>query len=292
MFNNKNIKPMLLREIKKPFNDNNYLYELKYDGYRVIIYVSKNEFEIRSRNNIDVTNLYPELENIKKLVGNKKVIFDGEIVAMENGKPSFSKLQARSHLKDKNKIKSIANDSPVTFIVFDILYQDKELINEELVKRKAILEKYKDTNYFVKSKIFNNGIELFKKIKELDLEGIVAKDKHSLYIPNKRVSSWIKIKNFKKGKFFIHGIIFNKEKYSLLLGEYRNKKLYFIGKVSIMPNNLLLKKLLKLKKCENVFVNHKEKAEYIVPLEKVEVSFIERTLNGILREPFISSKKA
>ena len=120
----------------------------------------------------------------------------------------------------------------------------------------------------------------------------MAKDKHSLYIPNKRVSSWIKIKNFKKGKFFIHGIIFNKEKYSLLLGEYRNKKLYFIGKVSIMPNNLLLKKLLKLKKCENVFVNHKEKAEYIVPLEKVEVSFIERTLNGILREPFISSKKA
>lgn len=287
MFNRRNIKPMLLSETSKPFDDNNYLYELKYDGYRVILYVSKDDFEIRSRNNIDVTNLYPELENIKKLVGNKKVIFDGEIVTMENGKPSFSKLQARSHLKNKNKINSLANLSPVTFIAFDILYQDKELFREELVKRKAILEEYEDTNYFVKSKIFNNGIELFKKVKELDLEGIVAKHKNSIYIPNKRVNFWIKIKNFKEEKFLVHGITFNKEKYSLLLGEYQNNDFYFVGKVSIMPNNKILKKLLNVKKTSNIFVNHKENATYILPLEKVAVKYMERTLSNSLREPFI-----
>ncbi len=288
MFNSKDIKPMLLNETEKPFNDNNYLYELKYDGYRVLLYVGNDKLEIRSRNNLNVTNLYPELNKIKELVGNKKVIFDGEIIALENGKPSFSKLQARGHLKDKNKIRSLMEEEPVAFIAFDILYENKSLMLKPLLERKKILEKYNNTNYFIKSKVFDDGIKLFKKVKELNMEGIVAKEKNSLYIPNKRVNNWIKIKNFKKAKFLVHGIVFNKEKYSLLLGEYKNNKLYFVGKVSIMPNDKMLKKILKIKKTSNLFINCKDEATYILPVEKVLVKFMERTLNGSLREPFIA----
>jgi len=245
MFDSKNIKPMLLGEISKPFNNSNFLYELKYDGYRVIIYVSKDKLEIRSR-------------------------------------------KARSHLKDKNKIAKLAEEYPVVFVAFDILYQDRELINKKLIERKEILNKYTDTNFFVKSKIFNDGIKLFNKIKKLDLEGIVAKEKDSFYVPNKRVNFWIKIKNFKKGEFIVHGIVFNKEKYSLLIGEYRNKKLYYVGKVSVTSKNKILKDLLKIKQSKNIFVNCQEEAKYILPTEKILVHFMEKTLNGSLREPFIA----
>ena len=92
MFDSKNIRPMLLAEIPFDFNSK-YLYEIKFDGIRAIIYANKKKINIRTRNNIDVTNLFPELENVKKIVGKRTCIFDGEIVLFAKGKPSFSSLQ-------------------------------------------------------------------------------------------------------------------------------------------------------------------------------------------------------
>lgn len=287
MFESKMLKPMLLKEIESPFNDDNYLYELKYDGYRVIIYASESEFIIRSRNNIDITNLYPELKSIKKLVKNKKVIFDGEIIAVENGKPSFHKLQARSHLKDISKIKDLAQKNPVTFIAFDILYMNKELINEYLIKRKKLLAKFPDTEVFIKSALFKNGLELFNVVKSLGLEGIIAKEKNSLYFPSKRVDFWLKIKNYQQAYFYVHAYIFNKNKYSLYLGEYKNNCLYFVGKISVMPNNKIMQEILKLKKSKNLFKNYYKQPNFVRPSKKVFVKFIEKTDNGMLREPFL-----
>ena len=97
MFETKDLKPMLLKEIKQPFQDENYIYELKFDGIRAIMYVSKNEFVLKSRNGNDLTSIYPELAIIKKHVGDKKVIFDGEIVTIENNKTSFKKLQSSAY---------------------------------------------------------------------------------------------------------------------------------------------------------------------------------------------------
>ncbi|MCM1053205.1 MAG: hypothetical protein NC483_04460 [Ruminococcus sp.] len=287
MFNNKNIKPMLLGEVDKPFNSDSYLYELKFDGYRVIMYVSKEEFVIKSRNNHDITYLYPELKSIQELVGKKEVIFDGEIVSLNNGYPSFKKLQERSHLKNKDKIREQSVNFPVTFVAFDILYENKSLIDKELILRKKILDKYKENDVFIKSVVYNDGVKLFDKVKKLGLEGIIAKEKKSFYISGKRVNYWLKIKNFKKESFYIHGFIFNKEKYSLLLGEYRNNKLMFVGKISVSPKNNLIKELKKIRKVNNFFSNYDEEAIYIEPIKKVLVSYMERTDNNMLREPFL-----
>ena len=152
MFEDKNLKPMLLKEVSKPFNDSKYIYELKFDGIRAIIYASKDEFVIKSRNGVDITQSYPELKSIQKIVRKKEVIFDGEIVILENKKPSFKKLQERSNLKNKDKIKDVALEMPVIFVAFDILFENKELINLPLDKRLKYLSKYEDTNYFIKSK--------------------------------------------------------------------------------------------------------------------------------------------
>lgn len=288
MFDKENIKPMLLQEISKPFNDDNFLYELKFDGFRVLIYASKDKFIIRSRNNHDITFIYPELKSIKKLVKNKKVIFDGEIVSLDNGYPSFKKLQERSKIKDISKVNEQSLENPVVFIAFDILYENKELINKDLLTRKEILNKYEDTNNFIKSVVYKDGLKLFLQVKKLKLEGIIAKDKNSTYIPNKRVNSWLKIKNFKKASFLIHGYKLNKEKYSLLLSEYQNKKLIYVGKISVTKNNNLIKELQNITKISNKFINYNEEATYIKPIKKVFVKFMERTDNNRLREPFLA----
>ena len=283
MFNNLNLKPMLLKEIDTPFTDPKYLYEIKFDGIRALIHVSNKSIKVISRNNVDMTKIYPELKSIQNIVGNKKVIFDGEIIALDNAKPSFQKLQMRSRLK--NITNKIIEDIPVYFICFDILYENKSLIDIPLIKRKDILNKYHDTDIFIKTKYYQDGKTLFKKIKKLNLEGIVAKEKDSLYIPSKRVDNWLKIKNIKDSEFIIHGYLFKKEKYTLYLGEYKNNNLYYVGSVSITSKNPLMTKVLKTKKVSNQFINFNDEGTFIKPTIEVTVTYLERTKDNKLRHP-------
>ena len=88
LYKERNWTPMLLKEVSEPFNDKNYLYEIKFDGIRSIIFASPSEVVIYNRHCVDITKLYPELQDIKNLV-NKKIVFDGEITLFDDGKPSF-----------------------------------------------------------------------------------------------------------------------------------------------------------------------------------------------------------
>lgn len=201
----RNWSPMLLKEIEKPFDSKDYIFEVKFDGIRAIIFANKNKVTIQSRNKKDLTFLFPELQDLRELV-NKNVIFDGEIIAFENNKHSFKKIQERIHLKNKNKTDALSKVNPVTFIAFDILYENKDLTTLPLLERKKYLNKYKDNDYFVKTKVINEkGKELFKSVKKLNLEGIVAKLKDGKYYINKRCDEFIKIKNIQRDEFIIGG---------------------------------------------------------------------------------------
>ena len=292
LWNNRVWTPTLLDEIDKPFNNDNYLYEIKYDGIRAIIFVSPKEFQIRNRHNVDMTHLYPELKSIQKLV-KKKTILDGEIVSMKDGYPSFSSLQTRSHLKDKTKILLESINNPVVFVAFDILYSDKNLIDLPLIKRKNILDKLENNDSLVKTKYtISNGIKLFKNIKKLNLEGIVAKEINSIYEINKRVKAWIKIKNFKIESFLIGGYEKKKgNRISIALGELKDNKLYYVGNVVMLENNPLYKSILKQpKRTTSPFENHKNNnTTYITPKYSILVSYMERTPNNHLRQPVIKN---
>lgn len=237
---------MLLEEVNEPFNDKNFLYEIKFDGIRALIYVSKNSFKILSRNGTNLTNKYPELNKIQKLVGNHEIIFDGEIIATEGAHPSFSLLQKR------NKIKKITDkiieEVPVTFIAFDILYDNVDLTNLSLDKRKKILGQYPDNSVFIKSRIYSDGLSLFKMVKKIGLEGIVAKKRKSIYLFGKRTSDWVKVKNIHVDNFIVHGYLEKTNTYSLLLGEYKNNKLKYVGKVSVNKRHEVMRKIKKSKK--------------------------------------------
>ncbi len=282
---NKNFTPMLLSEKNKPFNSTDYIYELKYDGIRALIYATPKKVIIKTRNNIDITHKFIELESIKTLV-KENTIFDGEIVIYEKNKPDFSKVQERLRLKNKDKIKLSSINNPTVFVCFDILYLNKDLTNTPLIKRKEILNAFKDTEYFIKSKYFPSGIELFKKVKSLSLEGIVAKKKNSTYEINKRTDNWIKIKNLKEETFIIGGYsITNNYTFTIYLGEYINNKLHFIGKLNISKKNKLYITLTKMKKTKSKFINNEESnVIYISPTIKCKVKYLERTKNNHLRE--------
>ena len=102
LYQEKKVAPMLLHE-SQPFNDENYIYELKFDGIRCIAYISPDSVVLQNKRLKDVSEIYPELANIKKCV-KKKVVLDGELVIFTDGKPDFYALQRRSLLTDKFKI--------------------------------------------------------------------------------------------------------------------------------------------------------------------------------------------
>lgn len=277
---------MLLKEIDKPFDSKEYIFEIKFDGIRAIIFANKNEVKIQSRNKQNITHLFPELQKISKLV-DKNVIFDGEIIIFENNKDSFSKIQERIHLKNNDKIKKASDNNPVTFIAFDILYENIDLTTLPLLERKKYLNKYKDNDYFVKTKVIDTtGVKLFNSIKKMNLEGIIAKLKTGKYYINKRCDEFIKIKNIQRDEFIIGGYEEKKNNIlSLAIGEYINKKFHFVGKVSISKNKSIYKKIQKLKKSKNYFCDFDENIYFVKPTLTCHIEYLERTKNNHLRHP-------
>lgn len=286
---NKDIKPMLLGEVREVFDSKEYLYEVKYDGIRVLVFVSKDKVVIRSRYGIDITGLFPEMMVLCKMVkGN--VIFDGEIIMLDNNKVSFSKLQKRIHLKNKKTIEFLSKTNPVIFICFDVIYEGKDLINLSLLERKDVLSNYKDNDVFIKSTyVIGDGTKLFNAIKKLDMEGIVAKKINSKYLVNERSDNWLKIKNYKSGDFIILGYINKEESHviSLVLGEHLNKKIVYVGKVILGKKRNLADKILKMKKSKAVVKIKDKDVIYIKPEIKCLIKYLERTENGLLRQPFV-----
>ncbi len=293
IWENRHWEPMMLGEVNKPFNSNDYIYELKFDGYRALIFASPKSVSIQSRNGLNLTFLYPELQKIKKMV-KQEVIFDGEITAFVNDKPSFAKLQERSHLKNKNKIIASSEHEPVIFICFDCLYfNGKNICEEILMKRKEILNKFEDNDVFVKSPYLEKeGIKLFKIVKKNNLEGIIAKKKDSLYYRNERTNEWLKIKNLQEGIFYIGGFLVNKNNtLTLLLGEYQNHNFIYVGKVIMPKKNKMeakIKKAILLNK--SPFINYQEKANYLSPQYKCQIKYLEKTSHNHLREAIFSKE--
>lgn len=127
------------------------------------------------------------------------------------------------------------------------------------------------------------------KVKKLDMEGIVAKKINSKYLVNERSDNWLKIKNYKSGNFIILGYI-NKEEsrvISLVLGEYLNKKIVYVGKVILGKKRNLADKILKMKKSKAVVKIKDKDVIYIKPEIKCLIKYLERTENGLLRQPFV-----
>lgn len=237
LFEQKNIKPMLIGIQGEPFDDPAYFYELKLDGIRCIAYLDESGTDLRNKRNMRLLPKVPELTELHKQV-RKRCILDGELAVIRDGRTDFYEIQKRVMTENSMKIRLAAERHPACFTAFDILFLDgQETLSLPLWKRKELLAETvmkEGENFAVSRYIEERGEDFFRLTKERKLEGIVAKKKDSLYYPDKRTKDWIKIKNMEDEDFIICGYIRkNSRMTSLVLGQYGTDGLEYQGHVTL-----------------------------------------------------------
>lgn len=238
LFNEKNIHPMLIGAVGEAFNDDDYIYETKWDGERCVAYLDpETGTELRNKRNVKMLPKVPELSEIHRQV-RTRCILDGELMILKEGKPDFYEIQRRSLMSNSFRIDLLSKQYPASFIAFDILfYKDKELTLLPLIERKKYLAeaiKIESPRLAVSRIVEGNGIVLFNLVKEQGLEGIVAKRKDSIYIQDKRTHDWIKCKIMDTDDCVICGYIRKTNGMtSLILGQYNDNELIYRGHVTL-----------------------------------------------------------
>ena len=197
--------PMLARVAEKPFSGKDWIFEVKWDGFRAIAYVDK-DLSLKSRNGKELKQNFPELSELQQLSSN--VVVDGEIVVLKEGKPDFQSLLKRGQAVSEVEIKRQTARSPVIYVVFDILEKDGEpLTNLLLLERKKILQDSlsEGEHVVVSSFVEEKGEAYFESTLEKGLEGVMAKRKDSRYEEGMRTGSWLKIKKLRTCDCVIFG---------------------------------------------------------------------------------------
>lgn len=293
LFETKNISPMLLNEVKEPFDDDDYIYELKLDGIRCVAYIEPKSVTLQNKRFKDLTDIYPELSDICKCV-KKRVILDGELVVLTDGKPDFYALQKRSLMTDKFRISLVAKKNPVQFVAYDIIYYDgKDLTDKPLMERKEYLSKAVEEglNLSISRWIERNGVVFFELAKKENLEGIVAKKKDGLYHIGKRTSEWIKIKVMQDEDLLVLGYQpdENGKVKDLILGYYDDKgELKCRGKVYLGVSKAEQKIIAEFAKKNTVkrpWFDKYKNAIWLKPQLVGTAHFMHETESGGMRQP-------
>jgi DNA ligase D-like protein (predicted ligase) len=283
---NRQISPMLAKA-SAPFDNPDYLFEIKWDGERAIAFVEDRKIvRLQNRSLQDVSTRYPEI--IGSPVEANEAILDGEIVLLEeDGKPSFSKLAQRSHVQDPFKIHLLSKAMPVTYVTFDILYRNgKALTNLPLRERKKYLSiMMKQAAILPIFFIEDRGKTFFESVTSMGYEGIMAKRMDSLYLPGKRSDSWLKMKPQKSAICNVIGYTkgegYRKLLGALVIGEIRENRMIDRGRVGSGISTRVLGDLLGLLHP----LTEKNGVTWVDPSLQIEVSYFEETEGGHFRFP-------
>ncbi|MBO0926618.1 non-homologous end-joining DNA ligase [Cellulomonas sp. zg-ZUI199] len=187
------MEPMLATPAPAPAalpHGRDWVYEVKWDGVRVLADVRDGTVRLASRNERDVTPAYPELRDLADL---GDVLLDGEVVLMDAGRPSFPALAERMHVRDVRRAEALAAARPVTYLVFDVLRHDgRDLAPLPLTARRAVLESLPLPEHVQVSPWYDDGDDLWQVTAAHGLEGVVAKRTGSTYRPGRRSPDWVK----------------------------------------------------------------------------------------------------
>ncbi|MGC2322188.1 MAG: non-homologous end-joining DNA ligase [Terriglobales bacterium] len=202
------IHPMLATLVDKPFDDDEWLFEIKWDGYRAVAFLDKGKVRLVSRNQNDLTAEYPELKDLASHVRARSAILDGEIVALdEHGRSSFSLMQQRTGFREPGRRGARNPSIPILYYAFDLLYLDgSSLFKVDLEKRKELLARIvaSGENLRYSDHYVGQGTALYGAAAEKGLEGIVAKRRRSCYL-QKRSREWLKMKITQRQECVIGG---------------------------------------------------------------------------------------
>ena len=292
--------PMLATLVGKPFDDEAWAFEPKWDGIRALG-VCTDETKLISRNDKDITVAYPELHTLHQQLVALDAVVDGEIVAFEDGVPSFQKLQSRMHVRGAADIKRLAKEIPAAYIVFDLLYLDgTDLTGQAYGERRKILEDILVATERIQLSPFvrGDGVALFEAASKQGLEGIVCKRLDSRYETANRSKSWLKVKATFEADVVIAG--WNEgasgQFRSLIPAVYEGDRLRYVGGLGTGYGSRivegLMKKLQPLEIDEAPFTAAEMKgkpelknAHWIRPELVGVVEFRQLTSAGKLRQP-------
>lgn len=290
------LQPMLAVNAE-PFDSADYLYEVKWDGYRGLVYLD-GETVIRSRNLIDLTEKFPELAGLHLKVNRQPAILDGEIVVFENGKPSFTRLQSRGRMAKAGRIEKAANDRPAVFIAFDVLYTEgRPVIKLPQLERKEILKDMilQGSELILSKHIMKDGIDFFNACAGAGLEGTVAKKADGIYLPGRRSPNWKKFRHTREADLVICGYQTGRSGRglgSIVLGGKRGGGFVYQGKVgtgfSEREAEALLEAFKKIEVAGPTMGMPGEESKYtrwVQPLLVCSVNYLTTTAEGYLRHP-------
>ena len=295
------VPPMLAVLAKTlPVKGDDYAYEYKWDGVRAIFRWDGNDLSLQSRNQLDITNRYPEIWPLAESFGSRPVMLDGEVIALdEHERPSFARLQRRMHVQDMTAVRRLMTEVPVFFVVFDVLWLDgASLMDQPWMTRRDRLEELELSGpAWLRSPVqYGDGAAVLSAAARMKLEGIVAKKLNSLYRPGVRSPDWLKIKIVSDDEFVIGGWVpeagnRTSRVGSLLLGAYDDQgRLRFLGGVGTGFNDethrLLTTLLRSLASSENSFADRvpKRGAIFVKPRAVAQIEYRRRGTEGMLQQ--------
>jgi bifunctional non-homologous end joining protein LigD len=283
------VTPMLATTVDEAFDNDDWLFEIKWDGYRAICTVDeRGGLKLVSRNGLDLLARFPDLTCLSQAFGSLPIVVDGEIVSLDDkGRSSFGRLQNWGDHRE-----------PLTFVAFDLLYADgRDLRKEPLERRKELLKRViVDDGCVMYSKhVVGKGIALFEQAAKLGLEGIIGKKIASTY-QERRTRDWVKIKAQNEQEFVVGGWTDPRGSRrgfgALLLGVYEGDTLRPVGSVGtgFDANTLrdISAQLLLLERKTSPFdrpVVANATAHWVKPELVAQVRFAEWTGDGQLRQP-------
>ncbi len=284
------IEPMKAQLSDLPAFDNaDWIFEIKWDGYRAIAEINSSRNKLYSRNGLTFDKAYPKVfEALKSF--KKKAVIDGEIVVFdEQGKPNFQKLQ---NYKNNDKY-------AIHFYAFDCLEANgKSITDLSVIERKKILQSIlpkSDVIHYC-DHVDGEGKALFQEMRKMGLEGMIAKRKDSKYYIGKRTSEWLKIKNIQTQEAIIVGYTAPKGSRSsfgsLLLAVKKKSKLVYIGNVgtgftdkSLKDLHTKLKKIIRKTSPLDVPIKETPDMTWVEPVLVCNIKFTEITEEGSVRHP-------
>jgi bifunctional non-homologous end joining protein LigD len=296
-------KPMLATLADEAFDAPEWVFEPKWDGVRAIAICSE-DIRLISRNDKDITVAYPELHDLPRQVVALDAMLDGEIVAFDDGTPSFQRLQQRMHLRDQRRIEEMAKRIPVVYMVFDLLFIDgRDVTSEPLSERRRILEEIIVTSDELQLSPVTSetGVALFEAAAGQGLEGIMAKRLASTYQPGKRSRDWIKVKVIFDADVVIVGWTAGEGRRegslgSLVMAVYDGAELRYVGNVGTGFDQVALDEAMdrlgQLEKTEPPFASdvvrsrsELRRAHWVAPELVARVEHRQLTDSGRLRAP-------
>jgi bifunctional non-homologous end joining protein LigD len=288
------IKPMIVSMGNEPFDDENFIFEPKWDGWRIILHKQGDRIEAFTKNGINVTSKFPELKQVSSAIKANTAILDCEGIVLRNGKPLFDDFTYRLRLSNSNKIQTAVITHPATFVVFDLLYTDREHLKEPLMQRKQRLSEIVPITPVIAPTMYleEQGKSLFNLAKERDMEGIVAKRKNSKYRLDFKSPDWLKIKYFKSIDAVILG--YRTNPFGLVIGlNFRTVKNKPVGVVEFGLKSE--EKQLFLELAKQIHTVKDQRTQWIEPRMCCRIKYLERTDTHQLRttvfDRFLLDKK-